>query len=172
MMYRIGFLVLFLSFSLFGEVIKLGEGLTIDLGNMKQVLGPCKGEDVPGVTCILGCYKVDNSMINIQYMCNLEAQAEFWEMILTPEGPFHSGNKMLASDFRTFWVFPYQSIDICFNYGKQTQPVPDQPELHWVYQKSIILNHTPGNAHKLCEGVQTDPIPPTGSTNRPYQYEK
>ena len=158
-------LFLVASFSLRAEITEIVPGLTVDTEKSTIKLASC-GPGIPGEVCLMQCFNVNNTTTDAYYSCNLQATANFNEMIkLTNGSDLYTGNTLTATDYRTLLIYPYQTVSLCFNYGKEVVKAPNQPNSMWVYSSSTITSQmAPPNAGPDCMfGTVGDP-PTTGSS--------
>jgi hypothetical protein len=126
------------SFGLQAEIKELAPGLTVDTSRFVQKIASC-GSGIPGEMCIIQCYNVDNKTTDFYYTCNLQAKATFIEQInLTNGGVLYTGNTLTATDYRSVTIYPYQTVSVCFNYGKEVVTAPAQPNVYWNFTSSSI----------------------------------
>ncbi len=157
------FVLILFSFNLRADITELAPGLTVDTNKFIEKLASC-GPGIPGEMCIIQCYNVNNQTTDFYYTCNLQATANFMEEIrLTNGGFLYTGNKLTATDYRSVVIYPYQTVSVCFNYGKEVVTSPAQPNVFWnLYSSSITANDgiNPG-----CIGGTEGPISiPSSST--------
>lgn len=126
------------SFTLQAKIKELAPGLTIDTSRFVQKIASC-GAGIPGDMCIIQCYNVNNQTADNYYTCNLQAKATFIEEIkLTNGGVLYTGNTLTATDYRSVVIYPYQTVSVCFNYGKEVVTAPAQPNVYWNFISSSI----------------------------------
>ncbi len=153
-MAKLGIFLFFLSSFLYAKVISLAPKLTVDLNQNLQKIASC-GPQVPGTQCIYQCYDIGNEDYATYYSCDLQAKGKFVEKIITSTGStLYTGNTLSATDFRTIWVYPYQTVQVCFNYGKESVIYPNQPNASWEFKSSEIT------ADPICHGSSLPPPPP------------
>ena len=141
------------SFALRAEVVELAPGLTVDTNKFSQKLEACGGVETPGTTCLYQCYNINNETSATYYDCALEATAIFNEQISSSPTDLYTGNTLTATDYRTAVVYPYQTVSLCFNYGKEITSTNSL----WVYSSSTI---TDGGT---CAGGTVGDAPGTGT---------
>ena len=150
-MTKAGILFLLFSLSLQAKITILAPQLTVDLNRSVQKLASC-GPNIPGTECIYQCYNIDNQSHATYYSCDLQANGTFVEKIITStDSTLYTGNTLSATDYRSVWVYPYQTVQVCFNYGKETAFTPSQPYASWVFKNSQIT------ASSNCNGSATPP---------------
>jgi hypothetical protein len=128
--------ILFSSF-LRAELFEMAKGLNLDLSSHREFV-PMDCSLTPGEVCIWHCYKVINETSAEAFSCAMEGTGFFKEKIKTASGDLFTGNKLIATDYRTLPVYPYQDAEICFNFGKEILKYPAQPSQTWVFTKAII----------------------------------
>ncbi len=130
------FTIFFSSF-LSAEFFEMHQGLNLDLESHRQFV-PMDCSLTPGEVCIWHCYKVINQTSAEAFSCAMEGTGFFKEKIKTGSGDLFTGNKLIATDYRTLLVYPYQDAEICFNFGKEILKYPAHPSQTWVFTKAII----------------------------------
>jgi hypothetical protein len=158
-------LILLLLFSTIShaKLIELAPGLTINTNRYFQKMASC-GPGIPGEVCIVQCYNINNQTTDYYYTCNLQATATFVEKInLTNGSVLYTGNTLKATDYRSAVVYPYQTVSICFNYGKEVVPAPSQPNAIWEFQSSTITVNDGTNPS--CVGGTEGPVNTTPTSN-------
>lgn len=144
------------SLNIQAEIKELAPGLTIDTSRFIQKIASC-GENIPGDMCIIQCYNVNNQTADNYYTCDLQAKATFIEQInLTGGGVLYTGNTLTATDYRSVVIYPYQTVSVCFNYGKEVVDAPAQPNALWVFQSSTIT--TTSGENSGCIGGTEGPV--------------
>lgn len=153
------------SFSLQAEITEIVPGLTVDTGKTTIKLASC-GPNVPGEVCLMQCFDVNNTTTDNYYSCNLQATANFNELIkLTNGSDLYTGNTLTATDYRTILIYPYQTVSLCFNYGKEVVKAPSQRNSMWVYSSSTITSQmAPPNAGPDCLNGTVGDAPTTGTS--------
>jgi len=149
-------LCLLASFGLQAEIKELAPGLTIDTSRFVQKIASC-GAGIPGDMCIIQCYNVNNQTTDYYYTCNLQAKATFIEQInLTSGGVLYTGNTLTATDYRSVVIYPYQTVSVCFNYGKEVVTAPAQPNVYWNFTTSSIT--ASDGTNPSCIGGTEGPV--------------
>ncbi len=112
------------------------------------------------------CFDVNNTTTAQYYSCYLQATANFNEMIkLTNGEDLYTGNTLTATDYRTIVIYPYQTVSLCFNYGKEVVKAPSQPNSMWVYSSSTIISQmAPPNVGPNCLFGTVGDAPTTGTS--------
>lgn len=131
------FVSLLFSPLLKAEFFEMAQGLNLDLNSHREFV-PMDCSMTPGEVCIWHCYKVINETNAEAFSCAMEGTGFFKEKIKTASGDLFTGNKLIATDYRTLPVYPYQDAEICFNFGKEILKYPAQPSQTWVFTKAII----------------------------------
>jgi hypothetical protein len=116
---------------------EIADGVYLDLGSHREFV-PMNCSLTPGEVCIWHCYKVINETSGDAFSCAMEGTGFYKEKIKTASGDLFTGNKLIATDYRTLPVYPYQDAEICFNFGKEIIKYPAQPSQTWVFTKAII----------------------------------
>lgn len=128
---------LFFSPFLKAEFFEMAKGLNLDLDSHREFV-PMDCSMTPGEVCIWHCYKVINETTSEFFSCAMEGTGFYKEKIKTASGDLFTGNKLIATDYRTLPIYPYQDAEICFNFGKEILKYPAQPSQTWVFTKAII----------------------------------
>ncbi len=132
------FFIFFTCFSaLPAEKLNLANGAYLDLGSYHKIV-PMNCSLTPGEVCIWHCYKVINETSVEMFSCAMEGTGFFKEKVKTPAGDLFTGNKLIATDYRTLVVYPYQDAEMCFNFGKEIIKYPYYPSQTWIFTKAII----------------------------------
>ncbi len=156
-------LLILVSTSLRAEILELAPGLTTNPDKFVLKMASC-GPGIPGNECLMQCFNIDNQTTDYYYTCNLQATANFVEKInLTNGSVLYTGNTLTATDYRSVVVYPYQTVSICFNYGKEVVSSPSQPNALWVYQSSTITDSMASPNAGGCIGG-TVGAPPSSAT--------
>ena len=119
------------------EFFEMAKGLNLELDSHREFV-PMDCSMTPGEVCIWHCYKVINETNAEAFSCAMEGTGFYKEKIKTASGDLFTGNKLIATDYRTLPVYPYQDAEICFNFGKEILKYPAQPSQTWVFTKAII----------------------------------
>jgi hypothetical protein len=144
------------SLSIQAEIKELATGLTMDTSKFLLKIASC-GPGIPGEMCIYQCFNINNQTTDYYYTCNLQAKANFIEQInLTSGSVLYTGNTLSATDYRSVVVYPYQTVSICFNYGKEVVKAPDQPNVYWNFISSTITSSDGTNPS--CIGGSEGPV--------------
>jgi hypothetical protein len=145
------------------DIIELAPGLTINTNHFILKMASC-GPGIPGDACIIQCYNINNQTTDLYYTCNLQAKATFIEQInLTGGSVLYTGNTLTATDYRSAVVYPYQTVSVCFNYGKEVVSTPAQPNSLWVFQSSTITANDGTNP--TCIGGTEGPVTGTEASS-------